>query len=81
MGGTNGLKEATRDRAYRLEHARCEYFYRPGKDHGRRAATALRRSVVAENRDLPPRAVPSDDGTIPALVANQSWLMFGFLQP
>ncbi len=29
----------------RVEHAQCERFYRPGKDDGRRAAKALRRSV------------------------------------
>ena len=52
MDGTNGLKETTRDRrrACRVEHAwvehaKCERFYRPGKDYGRRAAKALRRSV------------------------------------
>ena len=38
-------RDHARDRACRVEHAQCERFYGPGKDYGRRAAKALRRSV------------------------------------
>src|ERR1700722_1828073 len=34
-----------RARAHHVEHASCERFYGPGKDYGRRAAKALRRSA------------------------------------
>jgi len=34
-----------RDRPHHVERAWCERFYGPGKDYGRRAAKALRRSV------------------------------------
>src|SRR5579863_2506073 len=49
-GMPNGRHECTkrdhaRDRACRVEHAWCERLYGPGKDHGRRAAEALRRSA------------------------------------
>src|SRR5580658_5805876 len=38
-------RDHARDRAGRVEHAWCECFYGPGKDYGRRAAKALRRSA------------------------------------
>ena len=46
MDGTNGLKETTRVTAPVASNTLwCERFYRPGKDYGRRAAKALRRSA------------------------------------
>jgi len=46
MDGANGLKEKhARSRACRVEHTKCERFYRPGKGYGRRTAKVLRRSA------------------------------------
>ena len=50
MDGTNGLKETTRVTAPVASNTpesntKRERFYGPGKDYGRRAAKALRRSA------------------------------------
>jgi glyoxylase-like metal-dependent hydrolase (beta-lactamase superfamily II) len=45
-------RDHARGRARRVEQAQCEYLYRPGKAHGRRAAEALADWIALHNRNL-----------------------------